>query len=167
MTNTGLTITQGDLPATWDEAFDNAVNYLKHGRFTSEDVVNMVGLPVGETGLHRNNAVGARMVGLSKRKVIRKTGRRVKSVNKSSHANEIAEWTSYGNEILTDDWAAENTEKLVQQRDVALALYKKAKEEVLAIHYEAGKSTTSLTRSQTYCYQCKTVFPCRTRRVFM
>lgn len=160
-----LTITQGS--ESWSEAFDKAVDHLKQGRFTSEDVVDMVGLPSGDKGQHRNNAVGAKMRGLHSRKVIRKTGRRVRTTRKTSHSTEITEWTGHTSRILSDVHDQESAEKVTKQRDVALALYEKARRDVLAIHYEAGKTTVDKNMFPTYCFQCKTAFPCKTRKIFL
>lgn len=78
----------------WRERFRRAVEALaRDGRtFTSEDVVDLVGLPAGEHGTNRNNAVGAMMNGLARRGVIRKTDRRVPSARPSSHGAELIVW---------------------------------------------------------------------------
>ena len=60
--------------------------------FTSEDVVERVGLPRDDAGMNANNAVGAVMNGLAKRGVIRKTAERRKSHRASSHGRELAVW---------------------------------------------------------------------------
>lgn len=60
--------------------------------FTSEDIISLVGLPTGEPGTNRNNAVGALMTALCRQGMIQKTGRRVKARRVSSHAAELTEW---------------------------------------------------------------------------
>lgn len=83
-------------PATldeWRERFRSHVADRAPGAtFTSEDVVDAVGLPTGEHGMNRNNAVGAMMSGLARRGLIRKTSRRVPSARPSSHAAELVVW---------------------------------------------------------------------------
>jgi len=60
--------------------------------FTSEDVLARVGLPNGEVGQHKNNAVGAMMNAMAKKKIIQKTGNHVKSKRPTSHDAELTEW---------------------------------------------------------------------------
>ena len=83
-----------DRLATWKDTFRVTVQYLAHhgARFTSEDVVSIVGLPNGEIAKDANNAVGAMMNGLAKRGVIRKTSERRPSRRPTSHGAELAVW---------------------------------------------------------------------------
>lgn len=60
--------------------------------FTSEDLIERVGLPSGEVLTNRNNAVGAIMSAAARQRLIRKTGRRVLSQRASSHGAELTEW---------------------------------------------------------------------------
>jgi hypothetical protein len=60
--------------------------------FTADDVVLMVGLPDGVPGSNKNNAVGAIMRVMAKRKVITRTGRVVQSKRKASRARLLSEW---------------------------------------------------------------------------
>jgi hypothetical protein len=59
--------------------------------FTSEDLTKAIGLPVGETGLHMNNAVGAKIRVWAKKGLIQKAGY-VNSRRAESHAAEIKLW---------------------------------------------------------------------------
>ena len=79
--------------ADWKEQFRVGVMSLadRGTPFTSEDVINAVGLP-REVQQNRNNAVGAMMSAMARRGLIRKTGRRVQSQRPSSHCAEILEW---------------------------------------------------------------------------
>ena len=61
------------------------------GLFTSEDVLDRVGLP-REVKTNANNAVGAMMNALAKRGVIRKTSERRTARRSSSHGRELAVW---------------------------------------------------------------------------
>lgn len=83
-----------DLLAEWKQNFRDAVHVLaREGYpFTSEDVIERVGLPSGDVGTNANNAVGAMMNGLARKGVIRKTGERRLSKRPSSHGAEIAVW---------------------------------------------------------------------------
>lgn len=60
--------------------------------FTSEDIIEMIGLPRTQIQANRNNAVGALMNGAARRGLIRKTGMRVLSTRPRSHGAELAEW---------------------------------------------------------------------------
>jgi hypothetical protein len=79
---------------TWKAKFRLALNTLACGPlpFTSEDVIGIVGLPVGDVAMNANNAVGAMMTAAAKTGVIRKTGNRVQSRRASSHGAELTEW---------------------------------------------------------------------------
>jgi hypothetical protein len=78
----------------WQSAFRKEVRTLAATRmpFTSEDVVEIVGLPSGEIGKDANNAVGAMMNALAKEGVIAKTGNRALSRRPSSHGAELTLW---------------------------------------------------------------------------
>jgi hypothetical protein len=79
----------------WKAAFRNAVWNASRSEipFTSEDILEVVGLPSGEIGQHANNAVGAMMNSCAKKGWIHKTGRHVPSQRPTSHGTEINEWT--------------------------------------------------------------------------
>ena len=87
-----------DAAAEWREAAYTAILGLARTRrtFTSEDVVAQVGLPRGEIGTNRNNAVGAVMNAAAKRGWIIKTGRHVQVKRKQLHAREVIEWIGAG-----------------------------------------------------------------------
>jgi len=59
--------------------------------FTSEDVVDTVGLPRRDVGQHRNNAVGGLMAGLAKAGLIRRAGY-VQSRRPTSHGHVVTAW---------------------------------------------------------------------------
>lgn len=82
-------------PDDWTARFRQAVRELAATGepFTSEDVTDRAGLPAGDVGTNRNNAVGALMSSAAQAKVIRKTGRLVQSRRPSSHAATLTEWT--------------------------------------------------------------------------
>jgi hypothetical protein len=79
----------------WKRRFRRAVTLLaaEGNTFTSEDVIELVGLPRENVKKDRNNAVGAMMNGMAKRGVIRKTGRHVLSKRPTSNGAELNEWT--------------------------------------------------------------------------
>lgn len=83
-----------DSVAEWKVKFENHARLLvMHGqRFTSEDIVQYVGLPTGSVGTNANNAVGGMMNSLAKRGVIRKTSERRQSKRPTSHAAELIVW---------------------------------------------------------------------------
>ena len=90
----GMDLALSNADYSWKEEFRDVVLGLLDGKeFTSEDVIEVVGLPNGGPGLHKNNAVGAVMAGLAKQGHIAKTGRHVSSRTKSSHAAELTVWT--------------------------------------------------------------------------
>ena len=60
--------------------------------FTSEDIIEQIGLPRRNVQTNANNAVGAMISGAARRKVIRKTGRHRLSRRPSSHGAELTEW---------------------------------------------------------------------------
>jgi hypothetical protein len=80
----------------WRESFVAAVvkllRYNPGAQFTSEDVLERVGLPRPDATSNANNAVGAMMSGLARRGMIRKTSKRQPSTRASSHGREIAVW---------------------------------------------------------------------------
>ena len=59
--------------------------------FTSEDIIDYVGLP-RDSEMNANNAVGAMMTVLAREGVIRKTKERQVSKRPLSHGREIAVW---------------------------------------------------------------------------
>ena len=61
-------------------------------RFTSEDIIETVGLPTGDIGINANNAVGAMMNALAKRNIIKKTNERRNSRRPNSHGAELTVW---------------------------------------------------------------------------
>lgn len=63
--------------------------------FTSEDIIAKIGLPTGDVGMNRNNAVGAMMTAASTRKIIRKTGTYVVAKRPSSHGAVLAQWVGH------------------------------------------------------------------------
>ena len=81
----------------WKQRFVAAVKHLveKGHRFTSEDVIDLVGLPRTDGVMNANNAVGAMMNALARRKVIVKTSHRTQSARASSHGREIAVWSAH------------------------------------------------------------------------
>ena len=81
----------------WQERFESVIDQLsKSGKpFTSEDVVSLVGLPNKSIGANKNNAVGAMISGLARRKVIRKTGTYVTSRRPSSRGAILAQWVKF------------------------------------------------------------------------
>lgn len=77
----------------WQERFRRVVQQMPTGyTFTSETVVELIGLPSGEAAANRNNAVGAMMNALARAGYIHKTGNRTKSVRKELHAAEVNVW---------------------------------------------------------------------------
>lgn len=77
----------------WQEAAKTWLWRLPAGRrFTAEDLVDAVGLPIGEESAGRNNAVGALMNGIAKRGVIRNTSDYTKAKRPASHGRVIAVW---------------------------------------------------------------------------
>lgn len=139
----------------WQQAFKDTADRLKPGKFTSEHITDIIGLPSGGTGQHRNNAVGAMMAGLAKRKVIRRTGHHVQSSHSSSHAAELTEWTAYENEVVPEAWRKETIESAQTQRDHVIKYLAKIRADVSRIHAPQGKTPR-------YCKSCKVVYPCRT-----
>lgn len=82
-----------DAAVPWKDQARHTIIWLAslHELFTSEDVVNKVGLPDGEVGTNKNNAVGAAMTGAAKAGIIRRVGY-VQSQRPSSHGAVIAQW---------------------------------------------------------------------------
>lgn len=60
-------------------------------RFTSEDLVNRIGLPTGDAGANRNNAVGAVFAAASRRGWITRVDY-VKAKRAALHAAVVAVW---------------------------------------------------------------------------
>ena len=82
-----------DALAEWKDEFRAYIQSMPHdSEFTSEDVVDAVGLPSGDVRMNANNAVGAMMNGLARRGLIAKTGVRVQSKRPSSHGAELILW---------------------------------------------------------------------------
>jgi hypothetical protein len=83
-----------DALAEWKERFRSTVErWASEGKwFTSEDVTDYLGMPVSPLGMNKNNAVGAMMNGLARRKVIVKTTMRLPSHKPSSHGAELVVW---------------------------------------------------------------------------
>lgn len=90
----GMTAAIEHAEADWKSRFASTVARLaSYGvPFTSEDVLEVVGLPTGSIGVNRNNAVGAMMNAAARAGVIRKTGRRLHSKRTVSHGAELTEW---------------------------------------------------------------------------
>jgi len=78
----------------WRKLFRAAVVYLASigDPFTSEDVIELVGLPREDGTMNANNAVGAMMNALARADVIVKTYERRQSMRATSHGREIAVW---------------------------------------------------------------------------
>lgn len=78
----------------WKDRFRETVETLAitGAPFTSEDVLDVVGLPSGTVATNGNNAVGAMMNGMAARGIIEKTSMRWKSRRRTSHARELAVW---------------------------------------------------------------------------
>lgn len=60
-------------------------------KFTSDDVIDMVGLP-NQSGPNKNNGVGGLISGAAKRGIIVFTGEHTKSRRRLSHARDIRVW---------------------------------------------------------------------------
>ena len=78
----------------WKDRFRAEVRRLAQAGpapFTSEDVVDAVGLPSGDVGQHANNAVGAMMGAMAKAGVIRRKGYTT-SRRPVSHGAVLSEW---------------------------------------------------------------------------
>jgi hypothetical protein len=60
-------------------------------RFTSEDIIAVVGLPSGAVGLNNNNAIGS-LIGWFVRKELIKEVDRVKAQRPNSHGARISLW---------------------------------------------------------------------------
>lgn len=71
--------------------------------FTSEDVLDTVGLPTNAIGQHKNNSVGAMMFALAREGVIVKTGTHSVSQRPQSHGREITDWV--GAQVDLSQWA--------------------------------------------------------------
>lgn len=84
---------QPDAIQQWKQDFTNCVTAMADAglRFTSEDVIEKIGLP-HEAKTNANNSVGAMMNALAKKGVIRKTTERRLSQRPTSHARELAVW---------------------------------------------------------------------------
>lgn len=81
-----------DAKEEWRRKADLWIKLLPSGsKFTSEDLTKDVGLPAGETGMNRNNAVGAYLRKLSKAGVVVKSGIE-QSKKVSSHGAALILW---------------------------------------------------------------------------
>ena len=89
---------EADDVQAWKTRFAQAAERIAAtgAHFTSEDVVDEVGLPRGETGMNLNNAVGAMMNALARKGVIVKTDERRMSKRSSSNGAELAVWHKPG-----------------------------------------------------------------------
>ena len=74
--------------AEWKLEFRQVAHRLAlSGRpFTSEDIVDVVGLPSGEHEQNKNNAVGTMMMTLHREKAIKKTGKKARQRSRVSHS---------------------------------------------------------------------------------
>jgi hypothetical protein len=81
-----------DLASDWKHFADKWFRGIYSGtKFTSEDITEAVGLPAGEEGMNRNNAVGAYMRALSSAGLVKKVGM-VSSRRAVSHGAALIEW---------------------------------------------------------------------------
>jgi len=77
----------------WRERADRWVETLPPGAtFTSEDLTDAVGLPVGQVGTNKNNAVGAVISAYARTGLIHDSGTWIKSSRASSHAAKVSVW---------------------------------------------------------------------------
>jgi hypothetical protein len=85
---------------TWLDQAHAAVRYLAATGcwFTSEDVTQIVGLPRGDVGQHRNNAVGAVMSAEARAGTIVRVGYE-KSKRPVSHAAVLSRWVGAGQQV--------------------------------------------------------------------
>lgn len=143
----------------WKDAFRSAVDLQKVGKFTSEDITDIVGLPYGGIGQHRNNSVGSMMSGLAggKSPVIIKTGHHVPSRNRSSHAAELTEWTGAENLLTVEKWRRETDESIRMERDQIAGILRQVRINVTKLHQPKGGPS-----GPKFCGSCKVPYPCRT-----
>lgn len=82
-----------DAAEPWPDRARTAIIRLARtgGAFTSEHVIDEVGLPSGEVGTNKNNAVGAAMTAAAKAQIIVRIGY-TNSKRASSHGAVIAKW---------------------------------------------------------------------------
>jgi len=92
----GMAIAVAAVP-TWAAQARWAIDILAAtgADFTSEDLVDLVGLPRGRPGTNRNNAVGAAFSGAARRGVIHEVGRRNAS-RPALHARRLTVWRGSG-----------------------------------------------------------------------
>ena len=90
----GMNLAADHVADAWKDAFRRTVESLARtgAPFTADDVIGYVGLPTGSETQNRNNAVGAMLNGLARRKVIVQTGQYRKGTRPASHSRMIAEW---------------------------------------------------------------------------
>jgi hypothetical protein len=89
--------TAAEAVPTWLDMAHAAVRHLAAtgNCFTSEDVTALVGLPRGQIGQHRNNAVGAVMAQAARAGIIRRHGYQ-QSRRPVSHAAVLSVWQGTG-----------------------------------------------------------------------
>lgn len=90
----GVALAEHHAPGSWTQAAERALTALaiSGDDFTSEDVIEAAGLPRGEVGLNRNNAVGALILRASQMGQIVKAGRRIPSRRPRSHGAQLEVW---------------------------------------------------------------------------
>jgi len=88
----GMALAADAAPAWLDDAWLALVDLVRSGRdFTSEDVVERVGLPRGTPGTNRNNAVGALFSAAAREGLIVRAGFR-KATRPDLHARLLTVW---------------------------------------------------------------------------
>jgi hypothetical protein len=82
-----------DAQPVWAEQAYAAIKLLASRKveFTSEDVLDITGLPSGGVGMHKNNATGAVMSKAARAGIIRKVGYTT-AKRKASHSSVHAVW---------------------------------------------------------------------------
>jgi hypothetical protein len=81
-----------DAKPSWSTLADTWFNELSVGEtFTSEDMTDAIGMPRDETGMNKNNAVGAKMGALAKARLIVPVDY-VKSSKRTSNSAVIRVW---------------------------------------------------------------------------
>lgn len=88
----GMQLALDAQPVWADDAFE-AIKMLASRKveFTSEDVLEITGLPSGGVGMHKNNATGAVMSKAARAGIIRKVGYTT-AKRKASHSSVHAVW---------------------------------------------------------------------------
>lgn len=87
-----------DAAPQWRDRARTAIDELAAtGRaFIADDLVALVGLPHGEPGVNRSNAVGAAFLAAKTRGVIRATGNRRPTRRVGMHGRYVTEWIGVG-----------------------------------------------------------------------